>query len=570
MSSAWDALASSPRRPRLGSARMVAILAMFALLAVAVATPAAAGTGTTVVGELVQAWPEGEHEHAAAEPLSWIETADGDSVRVPTEDVVGLQLGATVALTVGGEVEDDASEGGADPAREVLRSDVLTPPPARPEPDRTPSGGLTNEVTVVLVQPGGAAADATTADEVAALVDSEVAQFWAEQSDGAITLGVTDAHDWVSIPADCSDAALLWNQSAAAVGFQPGPGRHLVVHLPEGTPGCGYALAEVGASPKSGGRLYVSDLVGSVLAHELGHNFGLGHSAGLQCDSSLEEGSCRTDGYRDYYDVMGASWAHFGSLNVVQAARLGFLPTAAQQSLGLTGTTTTVGLAPVSERSGTRAVRLVDAAGVRYWLEYRPARGADAWLASPSANVYRLESGVLLRRADAWPNSSVLLDASPREATGWATDFQAALPVGVAVPVSGGAFTVTVHSTTPAGAVISVAAAALPVADAGVPTAPTGPRPGTVLPVDPAASPAHAPADDPAAPLPHAPAQEPTTFWTPDVSRLTVATVRPDLEAASHAISVTVLLVPLALATVLGATLLLLRLRRPITADPTA
>ena len=178
---------------------------------------------------------------------------------------------------------------------------------------------------------------------------------------------------------------------------------------------------------------------------------------------------------------MGVSWAQLGSLNAAQAARLGVLPAAQQQSLGVQGGAVSVTLAPLSGRTGTRAVRLTDAEGVDYWLEYRTATGRDAWLGT-AADRYRLETGVLLRRAEGLPDTSVLLDGTPGAAAAWDTDLQAALPVGVAVPVSGGDFTVVVQSVTAAGAVLTVTPAPTPVA-AGVPASRPAPAtPGTVLP----------------------------------------------------------------------------------------
>src|SRR5690348_3914131 len=73
------------------------------------AAPALAQSGsTTVVGQLVQAYPESARESApmAAAPLSWVQPASGRAVRVATADVDGIAPGSTVRVTVGGAVRD--------------------------------------------------------------------------------------------------------------------------------------------------------------------------------------------------------------------------------------------------------------------------------------------------------------------------------------------------------------------------------------------------------------------------------------------------------------------------------
>ncbi|WP_369257524.1 reprolysin-like metallopeptidase [Geodermatophilus amargosae] len=500
------------RVPSRSLSRALALAgAVAALCAGPVGVAHAEDAATTVVGELVQAWPETslEGQHAGEsheEPLTFVEGADGTSVRVPASAVAGIDVGSTVEVTLGStagdstdgdSTDDDAAADGYVPAVEVLDTQVVRA--ARPAAT-VPAGSVTNQVTVAMVAPLGGVPDGTGLADVVDTVNDDVAAFWSEQTGGAVTVGVTAAHDWLTTAAGCADPTALWDEVATRVGFEPGPGRHLLLYVssqPRDLPGCSYALGQVGTGTASGGRLYVRDDLASLIAHELGHNFGLGHSSGLQCDGTVEgsvgDGACRTAAYRDFYDVMGVSWDRMGTLTAAQAQRLGVLPAAATQTAG--AGTTTATLAPVGAGGGARALRMTDAAGTDYWLEYRTAVGRDAWLASD--NRYRLDSGVLLHRAGDLPDTSLLLDGSPSAPGRWEADLQTALRPGVPVTVAGGELTVTVGAVTPAGATVTVVRTPR---TAAVPApAPAAPAPA-VLPGTGGTATSPAPAAAPAAP----------------------------------------------------------------------
>lgn len=556
--------AHGPRRP-LQLLRAIVLTGAVAVStvgpAVAVAS-AEAPAGTTVVGRLVQAVAEDEpHNGAETDSLAWVETAAG-AVAVEIEDVEGVPPGSTVTLTVDGDVtgEDGGVTGNDDgEPLPVLSTDAAIPPVA-PAPLPDP---VTNEVTIVLVAPAGTTPDAgVTAGQVAAVVGGPVAEFWSSQSGGAIRVGVGPVQDWITTAAGCADPRALWDEAATAVGFQPGPGKHLLLQLSSQTAaqaGCSYALAEVGSGPGSGGRLYVREQMVSLIAHELGHNFGLNHSSAMQCDAAVETGACRTSAYRDYYDVMSASWQQLGSLSAPQAAQLGVLPVDRTVHLAAQGAAASVTLAPMSADSGVRAARLTDADGIDYWLEYRAAVGQDSWLGG-AANRYRLDSGVLLRRSSSFPDTAVLLDGTPVAAAGWDADLQSALPVGVPVVLSGGDFTVTVRSLAE-GAVLEVVPGA-PVAPAAAGTA--APRDNGAGRLQTATGRSRS-GGAPSAVLEAPPVVDPLTvpwFTTADTAAVESPMLEPLVRSTSSGGLTTALMVALSGAGLAGTTLLLVRRAR--------
>lgn len=417
-----------------------------------------------VVGKLVRAYADPRQADSArggeaGHELSWIEPDRGAPVRVPTEQVANLPLGATVKVTVGAEMRDAATaQSGTEAARQVLASSVVSP--VRPAATLAADAPSFDHVTVVMVLPGGVTStdDPTTADDVVNAVNGPVAGFWSGQSGGNLTLDATAySSSWVTTTAGCDRPAALLDEVVARTSFVPGPYEYLLVYIPRAPagpqaadpfPACAYGYGEVPANPNTdgGGRMYVRDTATSDIAHQLGHTFGLGHSSALRCDSSVIGGhDCGVATYGDGYDLMGLPGGPVGSLSAPQAARLRLMTTTTTDLQGSHGTYV-LPLTPMSGSDGNRAIRLGASDGHVYWLEYRSATGRDAWLSNAAINTQHLQPGVQLRVEDSGEDTSLLLDPTPSPRSGWSTDTSTVLPVGRSVWLSGLDYYVTVKS----------------------------------------------------------------------------------------------------------------------------
>ena len=117
MSSARFLVAASRRRPLLRALAVGSTIAASVLLAPGAVASADETAADTIVGQLVQAWPESRDESSVAEaPISWVENGDGDAVRIPSEDVAGIPAGTTMQITVAPQTDGTAE----DPLHEVL------------------------------------------------------------------------------------------------------------------------------------------------------------------------------------------------------------------------------------------------------------------------------------------------------------------------------------------------------------------------------------------------------------------------------------------------------------------
>ncbi|SNT16307.1 Gametolysin peptidase M11 [Micrococcales bacterium KH10] len=125
----------------------------------------------------------------------------------------------------------------------------------------------------------------------------------------------------------------------------------------------------------------------TVLAHELGHNFGLGHANVVQCNKSrtlTRRGhGCKSHEYGDLGDLMGAG-PYSGLTQAAMQHQASWLTKGRMRNAQKRKTT--VKLRPRSSNKGIRAVR-VRGKGATYWVEYRTRSGLDKVLSKDLTGV---------------------------------------------------------------------------------------------------------------------------------------------------------------------------------------
>ena len=145
----------------------------------------------------------------------------------------------------------------------------------------------------------------------------------------------------------------------------------------------------MGSANSKSGTLILHDSASSfVITHEIGHNFGLGHSNFLRCDNAAYDGpwgdTCKGVEYGGTIDVMG-NVNTSSPLSTYHQWRMGYIDDAQIKQVWQSEV---INLAPSDFANGTKAIFIRDGKAA-YWIEYR--RKLEGVGYKPGLAIYRLD-----------------------------------------------------------------------------------------------------------------------------------------------------------------------------------
>ncbi len=316
-------------------------------------------------------------------PVFTVVDVDGQFYEMPAEETETLQTGDVVEVTVSSAPDLPIAEALELATGDSDQASILTVEGTGEVDEGLVLGeaAVAHSLTVLPVYWSGGASTSTAS--LTTLANS-TRDYWSSQTGGQLTIPTISVRNWISVaaPASCDTTAMLdlHARARAANGVgNPTSTSHVLVYFPQAS-SCGWAgMATVG-----GGTIWVNGtLVPDVLAHEFGHNLGLGHANTLTCTVSgsrvpltLPTSGCTAREYYDYADVMGIgmSGKPTGNLNTALADSLGHVVLTDVTSPPASGLT--ADLSPLGSVSGHRALRMSIPGGQLY-VDYRPAAGAD-------------------------------------------------------------------------------------------------------------------------------------------------------------------------------------------------
>lgn len=330
-----------------------------------------------------------------------------------------------------------------------------------PPPTTQPVESL--RILVALTQFRGDPAPSLSREVVASVVSDQLGSYTRENSYGRIGVEAT-VTEWVSLPIEHTCDTGRVRQSAVAAldasvdfrGFE-----HFFVIAPyaggPSRPACGWSGLASGTITFTTGdgqitithaAVHTGTVTLPVVAHELGHNLGLGHANFLDCGTrSWALIGCTVLPYADYFSVMGRS-TPARDLNAYERESLGWFDPA--RPLVEVRGSAQVMLTPIEDASpGLKAVKIPRPNGQPLYLEYRQPIGFDQGM--DQGGFSDVFDGLLLHVPRMRGHESLLIDPTPP-----GEPHRSALPSGATYtdPLSG--IAVRVHQRTTTGVVVSI------------------------------------------------------------------------------------------------------------------
>ena len=306
------------------------------------------------------------------------------------------------------------------------------------EAEAAPNTGVTHNLYIVYASTQSISGkdNFLPKEHLDALVQQS-SEYWVRETNGAIA-GIV--HNWNSVATwtipsgtaiwgNCSNdpfmtlafnhASTLFPGVAFGTGLNPQPLNHLVIIVKSNDPGVpappygcsGLATRPSVPSVSGGGVLkilvpdvsikypYNNDLMyptpksygqafASTLAHEFGHNLGLGHAGKATCTAPAYDGvfsgaqsTCSIgSGYDDKYDVMGNDAGSLSqALSGFRRGQLGLLTSGLGRIVINSNVSQTVTLAPLEDQDYSRANEILvtdpSNTSLMYSIEFRKAKG---------------------------------------------------------------------------------------------------------------------------------------------------------------------------------------------------